>query len=177
MKIFHLNAFATLQPEIVERTELAIEHEVSRFSKRIFIWTTEESCKEHGNHSELSVIVPLDYIRRSTLYRIGDNKRHFYLSTREIDLWDEVRRPGVTFGSRPTWIAKLEDNFQDRERVRMLVERIKKALGDVVKDRSGPADGWCSKDWVVKFIKDEEDHGEFCRGRLGCVRKTVTGIV
>jgi hypothetical protein len=123
------------------------------------------------------VIVPLDYIRRSTLYQIGDNRRHFYLSTRVIDLWDEVRRPSVTFGSRPTWIAKLEDNIQDHERVHMLVKRIKEALRDVVESRLGSADGWCSKDWVVKFIKDEEARGEFCGGRLRCVRETVADMV
>jgi hypothetical protein len=47
----------------------------------ISVWTAERSSKEHGNHSELAMIVCLDNIRRSTLYRIRENRRQFYLST------------------------------------------------------------------------------------------------
>ncbi|KAI7939311.1 hypothetical protein MJO29_014047 [Puccinia striiformis f. sp. tritici] len=161
----------------MQRTESAVAHRVSRFSKRIFIWTINKSCREHGSHLELAVVVPLDFKRNSILYRIASNKRKFYLSTNVIDLGTGMEEGSPTFGGRPTWLGKLEDDRQGHERLELIVKRIKDALQTVVKSKSGSADGWCSKDWVVKFIKEEEARGEFCSGRLRCVREAVAGIM
>ncbi|OAV92466.1 hypothetical protein PTTG_27616 [Puccinia triticina 1-1 BBBD Race 1] len=157
----------------MEKPQSALAHEVSKFSKRIFVWTIEKSCREHGNHSELSVVVPLDYIRMSTLYRIASNKKRFYLSTRTIDLWDELGRDSPTIRGRPTWLGKFEDSSQDREQLDQIVNRIKEALRKLVEAKLGSADGWCSKDWVSMFIKEEEVQGIFCGGRLLRLRETV----
>lgn len=94
----------------MERAGSAIEHEVSRLSKRIFVWTVKRKCREHGNHSELALVVPLDYTRKSTLFRIAENRRRYYLSTSVINLWETFGEDSPTFGGRPTWLGKLEDN-------------------------------------------------------------------
>ncbi|KNZ47013.1 hypothetical protein VP01_6759g1 [Puccinia sorghi] len=157
----------------MENSRSAIQHEVSRFSKRIFVWTVKRKCREHGNHSELAIVVPLDYTRKSTLFRIAENRRRYYLSTSVIDLWEMFGEDSPTFGGRPTWLGKLEDNARDHERLHFLVERIKEALKTVVESPLGKAGRRCIRDWVVTFIKQEEARGEFCWGRVRCVKETV----
>ncbi|KAI9616394.1 hypothetical protein H4Q26_010786 [Puccinia striiformis f. sp. tritici PST-130] len=72
--------------------------------------------------------VPLDFKRNSILYRIASNKRKFYLSTNVIDLGKGMEEGSPTFGGRPTWLGKLEDDRQGHERLELIVKRIKDAL-------------------------------------------------
>ncbi|KNZ62804.1 hypothetical protein VP01_1221g3 [Puccinia sorghi] len=70
--------------------------------------TSRRAWREHGNHSELAKEVPLDYARKLFLFRIAENSRRYYLSTRVVDLWwaslclSSNNRPAMTMLLRRT---------------------------------------------------------------------------
>ncbi|PLW05147.1 hypothetical protein PCANC_12813 [Puccinia coronata f. sp. avenae] len=155
----------------------AIPHKVREYSKRVFVWTRSKPCREHTNHVELAIIVPLDYVQYSTLYRIADNKRGYYLSRNEMALLKLLGEDNPTFGVKSTWLGKLEYNPEEQGGLNELFERIKKALQTVVESPLGRSDRWCSMAWVFTIIKEEGSRRVFSRGRLGRVKETVKEIL
>ncbi|KAA1073585.1 hypothetical protein PGT21_016673 [Puccinia graminis f. sp. tritici] len=52
----------------------APEAEVNKFMKRVFILPTFRGCREHGDHHELTIVVPAGKAQ-SLVYRIAENNK------------------------------------------------------------------------------------------------------
>ena len=149
----------------------ASEAEVNQFLRRVFIVPTVRRCREHGNHYELTIVIPLRN-GQSMVYRIAENRRKYYLSEQRFDLRTDIlpSRPSPSDGSRrPMWVANIED---DRIRL-MLAARVESSLRAIEQP-----DGACSLDWVLHFI-DQLRHAEFrgIDGRLRTLRHTLLFLI
>ncbi|OAV92402.1 hypothetical protein PTTG_08966 [Puccinia triticina 1-1 BBBD Race 1] len=142
--------------------------EVNRFLRRIFIVATFRRCREHGDHHELSIVVPV-CTGQSLVYRIAESRRRYYLSTQLLDLRTQILpgQPSPTDGSRrPMWLADIPADANTRLG---LAKRLESSLRAVERP-----DQACSLEWVLHFI-DQLRHAEF-RGidaRLRLLKKTL----
>ncbi|KAA1070552.1 hypothetical protein PGT21_015773 [Puccinia graminis f. sp. tritici] len=150
----------------------APDAEVNMFMNRVFILPTFRPCREHGDHHELTIVVPAGN-GQSIVYRIAENRRRYYLSRRLLDLRTEIlpSRPSPTDGSRrPMWLGEIADDPVIRE---TLAKRLEAALRELVKAN---ADAACSREWALKFIEwAREHHNElhWCVGRLQQLKITL----
>ncbi|OAV91230.1 hypothetical protein PTTG_07156 [Puccinia triticina 1-1 BBBD Race 1] len=145
----------------------AHDAEVNQFIRRVFIIPTLRRCREHGNHPELAIVIPLRN-GQSMVYRIAENRRRYYLSVQRFDLRTHIlpSRPSPSDGSRrPMWVADIDD---DRIRL-MLAARVESSLRAIEQ-----SDAACSLAWVLHFI-DGLRHTEFraIQGRLRTLRRTL----
>ncbi|KAI9624868.1 hypothetical protein H4Q26_016643 [Puccinia striiformis f. sp. tritici PST-130] len=103
------------------------EVEVTKFLKRVFILPTFRRCREHGDHHELSIVVPSgNGDGTSIVYRIAENEKRYYLSKKVLNLRDEIlrRQPSPIDGNRrPMWVGDIIDD--DPVLLRSISERSK----------------------------------------------------
>ncbi|EFP82597.1 uncharacterized protein PGTG_08793 [Puccinia graminis f. sp. tritici CRL 75-36-700-3] len=146
----------------------APDAEVNMFMNRVFILPTFRPCREHGDHHELTIVVPAGK-GQSIVYRIAENNKKYYLSKKLLNLRTEIlpSRPSPTDGSRrPMWLGEIADDPVIRE---TLAERLEAALRAIEKP-----DAACSREWALKFIANVR-HNEFrwCDGRLRELKHTL----
>ncbi|EHS62868.1 uncharacterized protein PGTG_21241 [Puccinia graminis f. sp. tritici CRL 75-36-700-3] len=125
--------------------KFAPEAEVNKFMKRVFILPTFQGWREHGDHHELTIVVPAGK-GQSIVYRIAENNKRYYLSKKLLDLRTQIlpSRPSPTDGSRrPMWLGEIDDDPVIRE---TLAEKLEEALRK-------NADAACSREWALKFIE------------------------
>jgi hypothetical protein len=148
----------------------APEAEVNMFMNRVFILPTFRRCREHGDHHELTIVVPAGN-GQSIVYRIAENRKRYYLSRTLRDLRTEIlpNRPSPTDGSRrPMWLGEIGDDPVIRE---TLATRIEEALRAIEE-----ADAACSREWALEFIDHVRGrHNKFhwCEGRLLLLKQTL----
>ncbi|EFP93724.2 uncharacterized protein PGTG_19693 [Puccinia graminis f. sp. tritici CRL 75-36-700-3] len=150
----------------------APEAEVNKFMKRVFILPTFRGCREHGDHHELTIVVPAGKAQ-SIVYRIAENNKKYYLSKKLLDLRTQIlpSRPSPTDGSRrPMWLGEIDDDPVIRE---TLAEKLEEALRTI---EDADADAACSREWALKFIEWALKHLnelDWCGGRLQQLKITL----
>ncbi|KAA1129335.1 hypothetical protein PGTUg99_028126 [Puccinia graminis f. sp. tritici] len=145
----------------------APDAEVNMFMNRVFILPTFRRCREHGDHHELTIVVPAGN-GRSIVYRIAENRKKYYLSKKLLDLRTEIlpSRPSPTDGSRrPMWLGEIEDDPVIRE---TLAAKLEAALQKIEKP-----DAACSREWALKFIEWALGELDWPEGRLRQLKVTL----